>query len=106
MRKRADHVAAEPWRPVWWEPTIWPGADFVWSASIPGGHTIAGGDLVLDGRRWPLVVTAEAVSVTAPAAELADVAEGGTAQIFVTDKAGTRSLWLHGRITRGGDYDR
>lgn len=103
MSARANHVLPEPWRPVWWEPTIWPGADFTFSAEIPGGHTIAGGELVLDGRRWPLTVTAQAVTVTVPAAELADVAEGGAAQIFTDDRAGARMLWLHGRITRGGD---
>lgn len=82
---------------------MWTGADFTWSAELAGGHDFTGGELVLDGRRWPLTVTAAAVTVTAPAAELADVAEGGAAQLFIDHTAGTRTLWMHGRITRGGD---
>lgn len=102
MSARADHVAPEPWRPVWWEPTIWAGADFTWSASIVGDHGLVGGELVLDGGRWPLTVTSTAVAATVPAAQLADVGDGGAAQIFVDRSDGTRVLWMHGRLIRGG----
>lgn len=95
------HTAPGGLAPVWWEPLLIDGADWTWSASIHGEHTITAGELIMDGRRWPAEVTARTISLRVPAADHQHIGDHAAATLYLDLADGTRIAWIHGRTTRG-----
>lgn len=98
-----ERVVDGTWTPVWWEPELWPGSRFYFTATLhncpPGA--ITGGVMFLDGREFPVSVSHGRIQAEVPAGVTGELAHGGSARLYL-DTASGRVLWLAGTITQGG----
>ena len=92
------------WSPLHWEPEVWPGSAFFFTArlhGLPPGE-VTGGTMFLDGQAFSVRVDADTLRVHVPEDQTASIALGGSARIYLDTGAG-RVLWLNGSVSGGGN---
>lgn len=92
------------WEPVWWEPVLWAGSVWTFSATLhnlaPG--VVTGARLVMNGETFPVAMDHTRLAVRLSVEDVARIPRGCMAQLFLDTEQGS-VLWLHGRVSRGGE---
>lgn len=91
------------WQPLWWEPVLWHGSDWTFTARLTGlaPGAIEGGTIYFDGKGFPATVKNDVLTAVVTFDEWKGAKEGGAAEAFLHTAAGT-VLWMRGRIVLGG----
>lgn len=97
------HRIQDATRPVWWEPELWPGAAWHFTARLTGATpgVLQAVVLVMDGQTFPGRVTDDMVTVQLSPEQVASITPGAAAQLYLDMEGYGRALWLTGTVVVG-----
>ena len=101
----AEIVNGGQWTPRWWEPEVWPGSTFTFTATLHNyvDGAITGGAMFLDGLAVPVTVDQGRIQARVGEDLTPLIQPGGSARLYLDIPGVGRILWLNGTVSGGGN---